>query len=174
MVPVTLRWEPFKRFGFFIEGTQTIGLNRLTDADAYTTSPQLPEHVSLTKVINVNSLSIGTGGAIVLYTNKRNNRITLNLSIGICSEHFNVTYRDYDKENYEIINPDVGENLTGLYVSAAGVYNFHNRKQDMFIMLRVQSPSSAGQPDHYTLSYRNTASLQLTYGYKLFYNKKSK
>jgi hypothetical protein len=74
--------------------------------------------------------------------------------------------------NYEVLNPDVGENLSGLYFSGAGVYNFHRRRQDMFVMLRIQSPSSAIHPDHYTLSYNKTAALQLTFGYKLFYNKK--
>ena len=175
MIPVTLRWEPFKRSGFFIEATQSFGFNRLTKADAYTTSPQLPEHVSLTEAININSLSIGTGGAIVIYTNKKNNRFTLNLSIGICTEKFKVTYRNYDNENYEVVNPDVSDKRSGLYVSAAGVYNFHKGKQDMFIMLRVQSQSTAGPTDkYYHLSYENTAPLQLTYGYKLFYNKKTK
>ena len=171
-IPVTLRWEPFKRSAFFIEATQGIGFDRLANADAYTTSTQLPEHKLLTEAINVNTLSIGTGGAIVLYTNKKNNRFTLNLSIGICSEEFRVVYRNYDKANYEVLNPDVGENLSGLYISGAAVYNFHKRKQDMFVMLRIQSPSSAGRPDYYTLSYNKTAALQLTFGCKLFYNKK--
>ena len=172
-IPITFRWEPFERSGFFIEATQSFGFNRLANADAYTTSPQLPEHVSLTEAININSRSIGIGGAIVLYTNKKNNRFTLNLSIGICTEKFKVTYRNYDNENYEVVNPDVGDKRSGLYVSAAGVYNFHKRKQDMFIMLRAQSPSTGGQTDfYYPLSYHNTAPLQLTYGYKLFYNKK--
>jgi hypothetical protein len=170
-VPVTLRWEPFKRSAFFIEATQAFGLNRLADADAYTTSPQLPQQVSLAEAIHANSLSIGTGAAIILYT-KKNNRFTLNLSAGFCSEEFTVIYRNYDKANYEVLNPDVSEKMSGLYVSAAGVYNFHKTKQDMFLMLRIQSPSTASPADRYTLSYNKTAALQLTFGYKLFYNQK--
>ena len=170
-VPVTLRWEPFKRSAFFIEATKGIGYNRLSDADAYTTSPQLPQQVFLTKAIHLNSFSVGTGAAIILYT-KKNNRFTLNLSAGFCSEEFTVVYRNYDKANYEVLNPDVSEKMSGLYVSAAGVYNFHKTKQDMFIMLRIQSPSTAGHADRYTLSYTKTAALQLTFGYKLFYNQK--
>lgn len=173
-VPVTLRWEPFKRSAFFIEATKGIGFNRIADGDAYTTKSGLPEHVVLTEVIKLNTFSVDIGGAIVLYTNKKNNRFTLNLSMGIGTELFKVNYRNYDNNNYEVLNPDVGEDLSGLYVSIAGVYNFHKRKQDMFVMLRLQSPSSARNPDRYKLSYNVTAPLQLTYGYKLFYNKKTK
>ena len=172
MIPVTLRWEPGKHSGFFIEAIQGICFTRLTEANAYTAISQLPEHVELTEAINLNNLSIGVGGAIVLYTNKKNNRFTLNLSTGICSEQFKVKYRNYDTANYEVLNPDVNTRFSGLYASVAGIYNFHKRKQDMFIMLRVQSTSSASRPDHYSLSFYKTAPLQLTFGYKLFYNKK--
>ncbi len=68
-------------------------------------------------------------------------------STGICTEHFKVVYRNYDNANYEVLNPDVGEDLTGLYASFAATYNFHKRKQNMFIMLRLQSISSAAKPD---------------------------
>ena len=172
MIPVTLRWEPGKHSGFFIEAIQGICFTRLTEANAYTAISQLPEHVVLTEAINLNNLSIGVGGAIVLYTNKKNNRFTLNLSTGICSEQFKVKYRNYDTANYEVLNPDVNTRFSGLYASVAGIYNFHKRKQDMFIMMRVQSTSSASRPDHYSLSFYKTAPLQLTFGYKLFYNKK--
>lgn len=171
-IPVTLRWEPFRRSAFFIEATQGIGFNRLSDADAYTTKPQLPQHVLLTESINVNAFSVGIGGAIVLYTNKRNNRFTLNLSTGVIDEYYKVDYRNYDNKNYEVLNPDVSKDLSGLYVCSAVVYYFHKSKQDMFIQIQVQSPSTAGNPDRYSLSYNKTAALELTYGYRFFYNKK--
>jgi hypothetical protein len=162
-----LRLEPFKRSAFFIEATQEIGFNRLSKADAYTASADLDEHVVLTEVVKHTSFSMGIGGAIVLYTNKKNNQITLNLSTGICSEHYTVNFRNYDKANYEVLNPDVTEYISGLYASIAGVYNFHKRKRDMFIMLHLQSPSSAGF-GRYKLSFYKTAPMQFTYGYKLF------
>lgn len=174
MVPITLRWEPFKRTGFFIEANQGIGFNRLSHAGAYTVAPQLPEHVVLTEAVNLTTFSTGIGGAIVIYTDKKNNQFTLNLSTGVYKESFTVTYRNYDKANYEVLNPDVSEDMSGLYACIAGVYNFHKRRRDMFIMLRLQSPSSAGLPERYELSYNKTAPLQITFGYKLFYNKKYK
>lgn len=172
MVPVSLRWEPFKRSAFFIEAIQVIGLNRLSSANAYTVNPQLPEHVVLTEAISPKSFLIGVGGAAVLYTNKKHSQFTLNISVGICSEHFKVTYRNYDKVNYEVLNPDLGKDISGLYGSLAGVYNFHKSLRDMFIMLRVQSASLVGPGDRYPLSYNGSAPLQLTFGYKLFYNKR--
>lgn len=171
-VPVTLRWEPFKRSSLFIEVTKEIGFNRLTYADAYTVNPQLSEHVVLTEEVSLTTFSIDIGGAIVLYTNKKNNQLTLHVSLGVSDEHFTVNYRNYDKINYEVLNPDVGKIFSGLYGSIAGVYNFHKGKQDMFIMLRLQSPALEGSGDRYNLSYTQTAPLQLTFGYKLFYKKK--
>lgn len=172
MIPVSVRWEPDKHSGFFIEAIKGICFPRLTKANAYTAISQLPEHVVLTEAINLNNISIGMGGTIVLYTNKKNNRFTLNLSTGICTEQFKIKYRNYDTANYEVLNPDVDTRFSGIYVSIGAIYNFHKRKQDMFIMLRVQSHSSASLPDHYSLSFYKTAPLQLTFGYKLFYNKK--
>src|SRR5665213_375575 len=134
MIPVTLRWEPGKHSGFFIEAIQGICFTRLTEANAYTAISQLPEHVELTEAINLNNLSIGIGGAIILYTNKKNNRFTLNLSTGICTEQFKIKYRNYETANYEVLNPDVNTRFSGLYASVAGIYNFHKRKQGMFIM----------------------------------------
>jgi len=116
-VPVTLRWEPFKRSAFFIEATKEIGFNRLSYADAYTVNPQLSEHVVLTEAVSLSTFSMGIGGVIILYTNKKDNQLTLNVSLGISDEHFTVNYRNYDKVNYEVLNPDVGKDFSGLYAS---------------------------------------------------------
>lgn len=170
MIPITLRWEPYKRSSFFLETTKAFGFNKLSKVDAYTANGQLPEHVTLTQAILPKSFSVGIGGAIVLYTNRRNNQITLNLSTGVCSEHFNVTFRDYDQLNYEVLNPDVSDDKIGLYASVAGVYNFYQADRNLFIMLRLQSPSSTID-GRYKLTYNRMSPLQLTFGYKLFYNK---
>ena len=170
-IPITLRFKPFRRSHFFIEATQSIGFNRRAKVDAYTINQQLPEHVVLNESVKPTSISVGIGAEIVIYTNKKYNQFTVNLSTGICDEQYSVIYESYDQENYEVLNPDVSKYMTGLYASLAGTYNFHKKKQDMFIMLRLQSPSSAPE-GRYELSYHKTAPLQLTFGYKLFYNKK--
>lgn len=170
MVPLTCRWEPFKRSAFFIEAIKPLVFPRLQKGDAYTTSPQLSEHVVLTEAINLKTFSIGFGGAFEVYTNKKKNQFTLNLSSGYCSEKFIVHYRQYDNKNYEVLNPDVSESFTGLYASVAGLYTFHKRNR--FIMLRIQSNSSARRNDRYPISYDLTSPLQLTYGLNFIYTKK--
>ena len=168
IISMPFSWEGT---AFFIEAIQDIGFNRLSKSDAYTANPDLSENVVLTEEVKHTSFLIGIGGAIVLYTNKRNNQITVDVSKGICSESYTVDFRNYDKVNYEVLNPDVTNPISGLYASIAMIYNFRKRKQDMFIMLRLQSPSSGGF-GRYKLSFNNTAPLQLTFGYKLFTSKK--
>lgn len=168
-VPVTLRWEPFQHSAFFIEATKEIGFNRLANADAYSLNPQLPGHVVLTEQISQQTFSVGMGGAFILYPTKKNNQLTLNISFGVSDQHFTVTYRNYDKANYKVLNPDVDKVFSGVYASIAPVYNFHRGKRDLFIMLRLQSPPLVGAGDRYYLSYRQIAPMQLTVGYKLFY-----
>jgi len=171
-IPVSLHWEPLRRSAFFIEATKGFGFNRLAKVDAYTTNEQLPEHVNLTEAIHVKSFSVSIGGAIKLYTTKKNNRFALNLLMGIRGENFLVNYRKYDKVHYEVVNPDVSEERAGVFLGAAGVYNFHKRKQDMFVKISVESATTGGMLNRYPLSYKNTAPLRLTYGYKLFYSEK--
>ena len=170
-IPVTLRWEPFRRSSFFIQATKEFAFYRLTYADAYSLNPQLSEHVVLTEAISLATFSMEIGGAMVLYTDKKN-QVMLNLALGVSDERFTVNYRNYDKANYEVLNPDVGKDFSGLCASIAAAYNFHRGKRDMFIMLRLQSPALIGAGDRYNLSYVQTGPLQLTFGYKLFYQKK--
>lgn len=172
MVPISIRVEPFKQSSFFVEAIQVIGFNKLSTADAYTTNPQLPEHIMLAEVIKSTSFSMGFGWVIKIYTDKKNNRFALHLSTGVSSENFVIKYKNYDKKNYEVLNPDVNTKFSGPYASIAAAYNFHKGKQDMFIMLRLQTaaPKTSGTRN-YDLSFNSTAAIALTFGYKLSSNK---
>ena len=166
MVPISIRAEPFKQSSFFVETIQGFGFNKVSKADAYTTSPQLPEHLVLTEVIKSTSFSMGIGWVIKIYTDKNSNRFALHLSAGVGSENFVIKYKNYDKTNYEVLNPDVNTKFSGPYASIAAAYNFH-RKQDMFIMLRLQTPTPGKSgPGHYDLSFNTIAPMSLTFGYK--------
>ena len=169
MVPLTLRWEPFKRSAFFVEVIKPLVFSRNQNSDAYTTNPQLAEHEVLTETIKLHTYSFGIGGAFVVYTTKKDNVFSMNLSWGYCEEKFIVNYKNYDTKNYEVLNPDVSEDFEGLYAAASALYTFDKKKT--FIMLRVQSSSSA-KKGRYELSYIKTAPLQLTYGFNFNYNKK--
>ncbi len=171
-IPVSFRWEPFKRSAFFIDANYGIPLSRNSSADAYTANPLLPGHVLLKEKIQSNLFSIEIGGAIHLYTSKKNNSMYLCIAAGVSSQHFKVNYINYDRINYEILNPDVSTDSSGLVVSIGYIYNFHWRKQDMFLMLHLQTPPLVSSLNYYAMTYKLIAPLQLTFGYKLIYNKR--
>ncbi len=172
-VPVIFRIEPFQRSGFFIEGNYSIPFSRRSAADAYTAKPSLPGHVVLIETIRPYLYTLSFGGEIHLYTNKENkNSIYLNLSAGICSQGFKVKYKNYDKENYEVLNPDVNTDSSGLVYSIGCVYNFHQPKNDFFLMVNLQTPPLIVALNRYAMTYKMIAPLQITFGYKLIYNKR--
>lgn len=171
-IPIAFRIEPFERSGFFIEANYGIPLTRKSTANAYTTNPALVEHVILAETVRPNLFTVTLGGEIHLYTTKKNNSFYLDLSAGISSQHFKVNYKNYDKVNYEVLNPDVNTDSSGLVVSIAIVYNFHERKQDIFLMLHLQTPPLVSALNYYAMNYKVIAPLQLTLGYKLIHKKK--
>jgi hypothetical protein len=110
--------------------------------------------------------TISLGREIHLYTGKKNeNSICLDIAAGVSSQHFKVNYKNYDKLNYEVINPDLSTDSSGLVLSIAAVYNFY--KQNMFLMLHVQAPPLISATQSYTMTYTLIAPLELTFGYKL-------
>ncbi len=172
-VPLAVRIKPFKRSRFFIEGNYGLPFSRKTNAEAYTSNPGLPAHVTLQEVLKPGIFTVNIGGEINLYTNRKsNNSIYLDLTIGVSSQHFNVSYKNYDKRNYEVLNPDVSADSSGLEVGIAVVYNFHKSKPDMFVMLHIQTPPLVSNFEVYAMTYKLMAPLQLTFGYKLFKHKK--
>ena len=170
-LPIVVRIEPFKRSGFFIEGNYGIPFLRKGAADAYTINPLLPEHVVLTETIRPYLFTISFGGEIHLYTNKKSkNSMYLDIAAGVSSQHFRVNYKNYDKLNYEVLNPDLSTDSSGLVLSIGGVYNF--RKQNMFLMLHVQTPPLIIVTQPYTMTYKLIAPLEFTFGYKLLNERK--
>lgn len=171
-VPVLLQWEPFpnKENVIFFQFEYDHPLTAKGSGEAYTLNPSLPQKVTLVESVRPFVFTTSLGLSILVYTNKRINTFNLNLLLGYCYQNFKVTYKNYDKENYEVLDPDVNLNKNAFVLSMAGVYNF-NKAKNMFLRIGVQTPLliSAGR---YPLSYKYIAPLQLTYGYKLFYNKR--
>lgn len=173
-IPVSLQWNPFKnkRTPFFFEFDYNIPItNHKGTGDAYTLNPAFPEKVTLQENIRSYIFTVSMGASIHIYTNKKKNSFYLNILLGICSQYFKIDYKNFDKANYEVLNPDINLSSGGWVTSIAGIYNFNKSKHDMFLMLYLQSPpfQSTGA---YPLSYKYIAPMQLTYGYKLFYNKR--
>ena len=171
-IPVSLQWKPFRKSTFFVEADEHLPFSRPGTADAYSLYPGLPSHIILSEKVRPYLFTLTFGFGIRLYTDKKNNNFSLQLGLGVTSQHFRVYYKNYDKVNYEILNPDVNSDSSGLMTSMALLYTFHRSRQDMFLMLHLQSGPLVFPDSHYTMTYKLNTPLQLTFGYKLFYNKR--
>lgn len=173
-IPFSIEWKPFagKKTPIIFEFDYDIPFKTKSTGDAYTLNPDLPQKVTLQENILPYIFTMSLGFRIHLYTSKKNNSFYLNIfPIGICNQNSKVVYKNYDRENYEVLNPDVNTNVTAFVMSIAAVYNFHKTKQDMVLMLHLQTPLLKGK-EGYLLSYKYIAPLQLTFGYNFYYNKR--
>jgi hypothetical protein len=172
-IPFSLMWKPLKQknSSLFIELDYDIPLPGKASGDAYTLNPALPQKVTLDENILPYIFTGSVGFSIHLLTIKDNNSFYLNiLPIGICNQNIKVSYKNFDSQNYEVLNPDVNSSETGFVMSIAPAYYFHKTKQDMMIMLHLQTPLLKGNRD-YLLSSKYIAPMQLTFGYNFYYNK---
>ncbi|MEO8854786.1 MAG: hypothetical protein ABI359_13470, partial [Ginsengibacter sp.] len=168
-LPFSVMWKPSKRkkAPLFLELDYAVPFGSKSSGEAYTLNPALPQKVILQEKIMPYTFTLSVGFRIHLFTTKTNNAFYLNfIPLGICSQNIKVLYKKFDKENYEILNPDVNSDESGLVMSLSPVYYFHKEKQDMMIMLHLQTPLLKGDRD-YALSYKYLAPLQLTIGYNL-------
>jgi len=172
-LPFSVMWKPSKRkkAPLFLELDYAFPFASKSSGEAFTLNPTLPQKIILREKIVPYTFTLSVGFRIHLFTSKTNNAIYLNLvPLGICSQNIKVSYKNYDKENYNILNPDVNSNESGLVMSFSPVYYFHKEKQDMMLMLHLQTPLLKGERD-YLLSYKYIAPMQLTFGYNFSYNK---
>lgn len=172
-VPFSLIWKPFKdkKVPFFLEIDYALPLGSKSTGDAYTLNPSMPQKVILKETIKPYIFTASLGFSIHLFSTKKSNTFYLNVSpFAICNQTINVSYKDYDKANYEVMNPDVNSKEVGLVMFFAPVYYFHTGKQDMMLMLHLQTPLLKENRD-YQLSYKYIAPLQLTFGCNFYYNK---
>ena len=171
-VPISIQWKPgnSRNSSFLFELDYGIPLITKGFGDAFTLNPQLPEQVSLTEDIRASIFTISVGCQIHLLSNKKNNSLYLDFfPLAISSQSYHVSYKNYDKENYEVLNPDLNCETGGLAVAMALVYDFA-KKQDMMAMIRIQSPTTVSKMD-YPHAFKSIAPLQLAFGYNFFYKK---
>lgn len=171
-VPVSVQWKPgnTRRSPLIFEFDYGIPLITKGSGEAYTLNPQSPEKVTLTESIRASIFTISVGFQINLLQNEKKDRLWLDLfPIALSSQHYKINYKNYDKENYEVLNRDLNRNTGGLAMATALIYNFHKNK-DMMAMIRIQSPTFTKKAD-YPLSYNSMAPLQFTIGYNFYYKK---
>jgi hypothetical protein len=172
-IPFSVIWHPSgnKKAPVIFELDYLLPLGNKSSGNAYTLNPSMPEKIVLKEKISPFVFTASFGFRIHLLTTKENNAFYLNIvPVGVCWQKINVSYEKYDHSNYEIMNPDVDSKVGGVVMSMAPVYYFHKTKQDIMLMLHLQTPLLKGKRD-YQLSYKYVAPLQLTFGYNFYYNK---
>jgi hypothetical protein len=170
-IPVSIQWKPFAESNvpFLLQFDYGIPLTAKDAGDAFTLNPSLPAKVTLTEKIQPYIFTFSIGFQIHLLTTKKNNSFYLDLfPLGISNQNFKINYKNYDKENYEVLNPDLNRNSGGYVMSMAAVYNLHN---DLLLMLHLQTPTFT-RKDDYLFAFKSIAPLQLTFGYKFYYKKR--
>jgi hypothetical protein len=172
-VPISLLWKPVgEEFSPLLLLGYNFPLSGTSTGDAYTLNPALPAKVRLSEKISPYLFTVAIGFAVRLSKSKNNNSLYVNLlPFGICNQNIKVTYKNYDKENYEVLNPDVNRNEAAFVMAASVAYYFHKTKKDLMVMLQAQS-GMMKKKDAYPLSYNSIAPLQLTIGYNFYYPKK--
>jgi hypothetical protein len=179
-IPITLQWKPSAspQSPFFIKLDYDLPISGSSTGYAYTLNPSLPQEVTLQENVRPYIFTASIGFHIHLYTAKNKNVLYLDLlPFGICNQNFKVNYKNYDKTNYNILNPDINLNKTNYVASIGATYRIPLQKlkdgNNLLVMLHLQSPLAAGT-GAYPLSYKYVAPLELTVGYNFYYNKKRK
>jgi hypothetical protein len=178
-IPVSAEWSaPIikENLWFLFKVTYSIPVGGEGADEAYTLNPALPGTVYMQKSIH-SSLFLGSIGVRTYFKpNKKNGRFFIDmLPIGIYSQNFAVRYKNYDKTNYDIINQDVGTEISALAIALSVGYSIPVKKHnDLLIEFNASSPltfHSFLSQDGYGLSYNEAAPLELTVGYNLNYGK---
>ncbi len=170
-IPLSLMWKPGKKeFSPLVELNYSVPLTAKSNVNAYTLNPNLAEKVTLTENITPRLFSAAFGFAIQLVSRNQNSLYLDLFPFGILSQKIKIQYKNYDRENYEVLNPDVTVNKTIFELAAAVVYNFNISKRNLMVMLHIQTGTSDHDGD-YKLSYNPIVPLQLTFGYNFYYKK---
>jgi hypothetical protein len=162
-VPFSLTWIPkqSKKILFIMKADVALPLISKSYDSAYTTSSGLPPAVSVQKNITNHWYSLSLGWRILFKGRSENKQFFIDLCpLGVGQQKFRVVYKKYDNSDYEIINPDVGLDRTGLVASLGAGYNLKN----LFLQIQAQTPPLA-TGKRYRLSYKLNAPLLLAAGY---------
>ncbi|UAY52502.1 hypothetical protein [Ferruginibacter albus] len=166
-IPITVTWvkASYENIAFIAKAELGIPFGASGSDSAYTLNPSLPSSISLKKKIAPYLFSLGIGLRINVLENKKKQHLLVDfLPLEIFSQNFNVSYSNYDKSNYDIINPDVDLNRTSLAIGLDIAWQTTVFKKNVFVTLGVQTPVFTGTGD-YELSYKLITPLQLTFGY---------
>ncbi len=166
-IPVEARWQPIADILLSLTINYDRGLGMTKNAEAFTLNPDLPGKVILKEKSNTNIVTIGANIDIKLFNTSSTDELLLTVMPLAYSFHdTKVSFRDFDKENYTILNEDINASKSGL-VSAFGLrYLF---RKDKFIALNIQTPLLRNKPTGADFKY--AAPVRLMFGYRYNYKK---
>jgi hypothetical protein len=177
-LPVSLEWSaPManEHLCFLFKSTYSIAVGGEGADEAYTLNPALPGMVYVQKSIHSSLFLCSIGLRTYFKPNKKKGRFFIDLfPLGLYTQNFLVKYKNYDKTNYDIINPDVGVSYSALAIASSVGYSIPVKKNDLLIEFNANAPVSSNSflsSNGYALSYNSAAPLELTVGYNLNYGK---
>lgn len=166
-VPVEFHWHPLidDKFSFVID--YDFGLSKNGTGEAYTTNPVLPGHLQLNEKMRTNLLTFGASVAIKLFRTKNINLAELSLMpLGYSFQHFKASYKNFDQQNYEILNQNVNRKSNGFVMAFGLKYRFNKNK---IISVNLQTPLLKGRESDF--NYQNVAPARFMFGYQFKYKK---
>lgn len=164
-IPLSLQWmipARLNKSSFVFKADFSFPVGGRGKDSAFTLASGLPPAIAVDKTTRNTSWSFLIGYRFVFNTSLEKNRFFIDfLPIGLSFQSFKISYKNFNKSDYEVINPDVDMKRRGL-VGCLGVGYILN---DLVFQVHAQSPILVVEKKDYAVSYRSAAPLQLTVGY---------
>lgn len=149
---------------------KSLGISYRSMDSSFTANPSLPLYSVANKTIIPGVCYFSIDHRFKLNRNKNKNQFSFLLLTGLTAQKITVTYQ-YDKENYTILNPDLTQKWTNLFVGAGIEYMRLIKENRLFIQLTISSPA-AGSKIKYPSSFSFMAPLAFNAGYSILIKKK--
>ena len=137
---------------------------------SFTANPSLPLYAKANKTIVPQTWYFSVDHRFKLKSGNNKNQFSFLLLTGLMAQKLTVNYQ-YDKDNYTILNPNLTQKRTNLFVGAGVEYMRLIKENRLFIQLTVSSPP-AGNPIKYPSSFSFMAPLAFNAGYSILIKKK--
>jgi hypothetical protein len=170
-LPLSIQWITgrSKKHSLIIKADIAIPFGHTSYDSAYTLTPGLPAAIATEKNIKNKWGTLSLGGRFYINLKNKSQQFFADIfPIGFGWQTFIVKYKNFDKMNYEVINPDVDKSKASFCSSMGAGFSRNN----FVVQLHVQTPIYASR-GRYDRSFNFSAPLQLTAGY-IFNLRKSK
>lgn len=139
--------------------------NKVSGNDSsFTLNTTLPLYANAPKTIKASSMAVTTGVRISLLGLKTSNIFSFVVYTGLNYQHFAVK-REYDKNNYILLNADKTLNTAGFFVSGGVEYLRLLKNGRLFFQLIAATPPA--RKNNYPSSFVFMAPLSFNAGYSL-------